>query len=227
MQNESKSCCGWFGSTIGRKQLIALTGLGLSGFLVVHMMGNMLIFKSAQAYNEYSHALTSNHLLIFAELGLLAMFLAHLIFALALSWKNMHARDFRYAMRPSGPKRTSWTQRTLWAQGLLILVFVILHLITFKYGHEYTVNYGQGEMRDLYKLVMEVFQDPMYVTWYVVALIVLALHVGHGVGSSIQTLGIHHPRYEKGIRCLSVLYAVIVIGGFISQPLYVFLIHRG
>jgi len=226
MQNESKHC-GWIQSTIGRKQLIALTGLGLSGFLVTHMLGNMLIFLGPQAYNEYSHALVSNHLLIFAEIGLVLMFLAHFVFALALSWSNNRARDFRYAMLPSGPKRTSWTQRTLWAQGLLILVFVILHLITFKYGSEYTVNYGQGEMRDLHKLVLEVFQDPRYVAWYVVALIVLAFHVAHGVGASLQTLGISHPRYAKGIKCASLLYAVVVIGGFVSQPLYVFFIHRG
>jgi succinate dehydrogenase / fumarate reductase cytochrome b subunit len=223
MQNESKSCgsCGWFGSTIGRKQTIGLTGLGLSGFLVMHMLGNMLILVGPQPYNEYSHALISNHLIYAAEAGLVLLFLAHLFLALRLSWSNMGARDGRYAILPNGAKRTSWTQRTLWAQGLLILVFVILHLATFKYGPHYTVNYGQGEMRDLHRLVIEVFHEPGYVAWYLVALVVLGFHVSHGVGSSLQTLGIHHPRYQRPICCASIGYALIVIGGFISQPLYV------
>lgn len=227
MQNHDKKQCGWMGSTIGRKQLIAITGLGLSGFLFTHMLGNMLILVGPQAYNEYANALVSNRLLIVAEVGLLAMFVGHLLFALGISWSNYRARDTRYAVRPSGPKRTSWAQRSLWAQGLLILVFLILHLITFKYGNHYSTDYGHGEIRDLHRLVVEVFQVPEYVIWYLVALLVLAFHLGHGVGSSLQTFGINHPRYEKGIRAFSILYAVVVIGGFISQPLYVFLIHRG
>lgn len=219
--------CGWLGSSIGRKQLIGLTGLGLSGFLVIHMLGNLLIIAGPQAYNEYSHKLVSNPLIYVAEVGLVAMFLGHLLFASFISIKNMRARDTRYAKMSNGAKGTSWIQRTLWPQGLLILVFVILHLITFKYGPHYTVNYGQGEIRDLHKLVIEVFQQPGFVAWYLLALLVLGLHVSHGVGSSFQTLGIHHPRYQCAIRALSLSYAVIVIGGFISQPLYVYFLYRG
>lgn len=218
---------GWLGSTVGRKQLIALTGLGLSSFVLVHMLGNLLIFAGPQAYNEYSHKLTSNPLIYAAEAGLVAMFFGHLIFALYLSWQNRQARDTRYAMLASGPKRTTWTQRSLWAQGLLILVFIILHLITFKYGPEYVANYGQGEIRDLHRLVLEIFRDPLYVVGYVLALIVLGFHLSHGVGSSLQTLGLHHPRYQKYFAGLSLGYALLVSIGFISQPIYVYIIHRG
>lgn len=229
MQNESKHCgsCGWIGSSIGRKQIIGLTGLGLSGFLFTHMLGNMLILAGAQPYNQYAHALTSNPLIYAAEVGLVLMFVAHMALAIRLSIINYCARDSRYAVLSSGAKATSWTQRTLWAQGLLILVFAISHLITMKYGAHYSVNYGQGEIRDLHKLVVEVFQQPGFVAWYLVALVVLGLHVSHGVGSALQTFGLHQPRLQKGIRCASVLYAVVVIGGFISQPIYVFFIHRG
>ncbi len=230
MQNGGgKRCgsCGWIGSLVGRKQLIAFTGLGLSGFLLTHMAGNMLILVSAQSYNEYAHALTSNPLLIVAEVGLLAMFASHLMFALWLSWINFKARDSRYAMMSSGAKGTSWTQRSLWAQGLLILAFLILHLITFKYGPHYLVNYGKGEIRDLHKLVVEVFHSPIYDLWYLVALVVLGFHLSHGVGSSFQTLGVNHPRYNPLIKGFSVFYAVMVICGFVSQPIYVYFIHRG
>ena len=227
MENRASSNFGWFCSTIGRKQMIGLTGLGLSLFVLTHMLGNLLILAGPQAYNEYSHKLTSNPLIYVAEAGLVAMFVAHLCFALYLTVKNWASRDTRYAMLPSGPKRTSWTQRSLWAQGLVILVFTVLHLITFKYGAEYSANYGQGEIRDLHRLVIEVFNQPIYVAWYIVALIVLGFHLSHGVGSSLQTLGIHHPRYQKYFRCMSLGYALIVSVGFISQPLYVYFIHRG
>ncbi len=229
MQNESKHCgsCGWIGSTIGRKQVIGLTGLGLSGFLFTHMLGNMLIIVGPQAYNQYAHALTSNPLIYAAEVGLVFMFLVHLLLAVRLSLAGLRARDSRYAVLSSGAKATSWIQRTLWPQGLLILAFAVSHLVTMKYGAHYTVNYGQGEIRDLHKLVVEVFMEPGFVIGYLVALVILGLHVSHGVSSAVQTLGVHHPRFQKGIRCTSILYAIVVIGGFISQPLYVFFIHRG
>lgn len=214
---------GWLSSTIGRKQLIGVTGLGLSGFVLTHMLGNMLILVGPQAYNEYSHKLITNPFLIVAELGLLLMFVVHLVMAVRLSWSNWQARDTRYKVASNGPKGTSFIQKSLWAQGLLILVFVILHLITFKYGTVYTVNYGAGEMRDLHRLVIETFREPLYTGWYVVAVFVLGLHLSHGFGSTFQTLGLHHVRYQSALRCLSILYAVIVAAGFISQPLYVLL----
>ena len=131
MQNVSRKL-GWWSSTIGRKQMIGVTGLGLSLFTFTHMAGNMLIFVSAEKYNRYGHALTSNEFIYVAEAGLVAMFVAHLVFALYLSVMNMRARTTRYAVFAKGPKRTTWTQRSLWAQGLLIAVFLVLHLITFK-----------------------------------------------------------------------------------------------
>ncbi len=223
--NGSVKTTGWMSSTIGRKQLVGVTGLGLSGFVLTHMLGNMLILVGPQAYNQYAHALVTNPFIYIAEAGLIAMFLAHMFIALRLSWSNWNARDFKYAMRPSGAKRTTFTQRSLWAQGLLILAFTILHLITFKYGPNYTANYGGIEMRDLHKLVIEVFQEPVYVAWYIVALIVLGFHLSHGVGSSLQTLGIHHIRYQRHFKTVSIVYALIVTVGFLSQPIYVYFLR--
>ncbi len=213
---------GWLFSTIGRKQLVAVTGLGLSVFVLVHMLGNMLILAGPQAYNEYAHKLVSNPLIYVAEAGLVGIFLVHLFLALRVTLLNYAARDSRYAVMSSGAKRTEWTQRTMWAQGLLIAVFVILHLITFKYGNYYSVNYGQGEIRDLHRLVIEVFKEPGYVAWYIVALIALGFHLKHGVASALQSIGVHHPRYRCLIKMLGVGYALVVALGFISQPIYVY-----
>ena len=124
---------GWLCSTIGRKQLIGVTGLGLSLFLLVHMAGNMLILAGPEAYNKYAHALITNPFLPIAQGGLIAMFFGHLILAIRLQILNWGARDTRYAVMSNGEKGTSMVQRSLWAQGLVILVFVILHLVTFKY----------------------------------------------------------------------------------------------
>jgi succinate dehydrogenase / fumarate reductase cytochrome b subunit len=214
-------------STIARKQVVALTGLGLCGFLLAHMAGNMLILVGPEAYNEYSYALVNNHLIYIAEIGLVALFLFHLAFATTLTLRNMGARDTRYAVMPNGDKGTDWIKRTLWPQGFVILFFVVLHLLTFKYGPEYSVTYNGIEMRDLYQLVVHTFKEPLEVVWYCAALIVLLLHVQHGFGSALQTLGVNHPRYNKAIRCASIGYGVLVIGGFLVQPLYVYFIYRG
>lgn len=225
--HSSSQRCGYLASTIGRKQIIGVTGIGLSLFVLIHMLENMLILVGARPYNEYAHWLITNPLIHEAEIILLLLFVVHLSLALALSWKNWRSRDTRYAMAANGPKRTSAVQKTLWAQGLIILVFVILHLITFKYGPYYTVNYGHGEIRDLHRLVLEVFRQPLFVAWYIVALIVLGFHLRHGVGSSFQTLGFSHPRYQPFIRCFTWAYALVVALGFITQPIYVYFIYRG
>lgn len=217
----------FFASTIGRKQLVGLTGLGLSLFVLSHMLGNMLIFVSPQLYNEYSHALISNPLIYVAEAGLVLFFGAHLIIALKLTLQNWQARSESYGVSAKGDKATSAVTKTLWAQGLLIFVFVIYHLITFKYGTYYGVNYGQGEIRDLYRLVVEVFQHPGYVIWYFICLLALGFHLSHGLSSSLQTLGLHHPKYHPMIKKMSWVYAIVVAGGFIVQPIYVFLFYKG
>lgn len=214
-------------STIGRKQLVGLTGLGLAGFVLTHMLGNLLILVGPEAYNKYSHALITNPLLIVAEAGLLLMFAGHIVLALYLAVQNKMARPTGYAVRSHGAKGTNWIMRTLWMQGLLILVFVILHLITFKYGTHYTTTYDGVEMRDLHKLIVEVFHNQTYVVWYLVALLVLGFHLSHGVKSSLQSFGIHNPRMQCGFKLASWAYAIIVTAGFIVQPLYVYFIYQG
>jgi succinate dehydrogenase / fumarate reductase cytochrome b subunit len=218
---------GFLSANIGRKYLVGISGLGLSLFVLIHMTGNLLLFVGPEAYNRYSYALVENPLLIVAELGLLAFFLSHLGLATYLAARNYAARDHRYAVASNGPKRTSITQKSLWIQGVIIVVFVVLHLITFKWGPHYDVTYNGVVMRDLYKLVVEVFQSPLYVVWYVVAVAVLLFHLSHGLGSSLQSLGLNHPHYNSMIKKISWGYALIVGIGFMLQPLYVFFFRQG
>lgn len=214
-------------STIGGKTLVGFTGLAFALFVLAHMAGNLLIFVSPKAYNMYGHALVSNPGIYLAEAGLIAVFLMHVGKSLQLTFKNSQARPQGYAMAGTGEKKTSAVQKTLWAQGILILVFVVLHLFTFKFGTVYDVTYDGETVRDLHRLVIEVFQSPVYVGGYVVCLIIMGFHINHGVASAFQTLGVNHPKYTPMIKCFSTLYALVVAGGFIAQPLYVFLVHKG
>lgn len=214
-------------STIGSKSMVGVTGLGLSVFVLAHMAGNLLIFVDPKMYNLYGHALVTNPLIYVAEAGLIALFLAHVVKALMLTLSNNQARPQKYAMASSGDKATSAVTKSMWIQGLVILVFVILHLFTFKFGNYYEVIYDGEPVRDLHRLVVEVFAQPGYVIGYVIALLALGAHLSHGVGSAFQTLGFNHPRYTPMIKKISCIYALVVAGGFIAQPLYVFFIYKG
>lgn len=213
---------GFVTSSVGKKYLMGLTGLIWAGFLLTHMIGNMLILVGPDAYNSYSYALTTNHLLLFAELGLVAALAGHVILAIALSVRNRASRPQRYAAAGSRAKGSSLNSRTMIIHGTIILVFVILHLATFKYGTSYETVVENVKMRDLHRLVIEVFQQPGYVAWYVVALLFLLAHLSHGFGSMFQSFGLLHPSYQGLIKKLSWTYAIVVVAGFLIQPLYVF-----
>jgi succinate dehydrogenase / fumarate reductase cytochrome b subunit len=203
------------------------TGLVWMGFVLTHMAGNMLILVSADLYNSYGHAIVSNKPLLYgAESVLILALVVHVITAISLTLKNKSSRSTRYAMTPNGAKGSSWASRYMAVQGSAVLAFIILHLITFKYGHEYTTTVNGVEMRDLHKLVLEVFQSPGYVAWYVVCLVLLMFHISHGAGSVFQSFGFLERKMQQGVKKFAWTYAVIVIGGFLSQPLYVFLLHK-
>lgn len=222
-----KATISYFSSTIGSKQLMGLAGLAFGLFLFTHMAANMLILFDPKSYNLYSHALVTNPLIYIAEAGLVFFFVYHAVKGIFLSIKNNSARKSRYAILPSGSKRTSWTARTMWAQGLIIVVFVVLHLITFKFGTLYDVTYDGKTVRDLHRLVLEVFAQPGYVIWYLVCLFLILLHLSHGMSSVFNTWGVRHPKYTPMIKTAGWIYAIVVVGGFVSQPLYVYFIYKG
>lgn len=214
-------------STIGRKQIMALAGLALCGFVLTHVLGNFLLFVGPEAYNTYSHKLTSNPLIYVAEAGLVAFFLAHIFLALFLTIRNKMARAQGYADSGTGDKKTSMTTKSLWWQGLVVFAFVALHIWTFKYGTYYEVQYDGVVMRDIFKLVVEVFQSPIYVAWYVFSVSLLGFHLSHGLSSSLQTLGINHPHYTPKIKLISLAYGAFVGLGFAAQPLYMMFVFKG
>ncbi len=213
---------GYFSSSVGRKQVMGITGLVWSLFVLTHMAANMLILFSAEKYNLYSHALTSNPLLIVAELGLLLTLTFHVVDGVWLTFQNRAARTQKYAMPTNGEKKARFQSKYMIFHGSLLLAFIILHLITFKYGPVYMTTINGVEMRDLHRLVLEVFRNPIYVTWYVISMIVVFFHLSHGFYSGFASLGLYHPRIAPLLSKFGYFYAFVIAAGFLSQPIYVY-----
>ena len=215
---------GFLKSSIGKKYLMGVAGLGWTLFVLVHMAGNLLIFAGPEVFNKYSHALVSNKPLLYGtEIFLCLCLFVHVTLGILLSVENKRANPEKYALLPTPEKASSFASKTMAYHGTILLFFIVYHLITFKWGPHYEIEYNGVVMRDLYRLVAEVFSSPAYVFGYVVCLILLGIHLSHGVSSVFQSFGLNHPRHTSVLKKLGLFYAVIVAVGFISQPLYVFL----
>lgn len=212
-------------SSIGKKALMALTGLALCGFLVAHLAGNLLLYKSEQSYNDYAHALHAQEvLLIFAEFGLLILFLGHLYLAWTTWCDNNAARPVGYAMKQTkmepGPMAMP-ASTVMGMTGIIVLLFILLHLIDFRF--ELRGVAPPGELP--YAKAIRLMQNPL--TWivYVVGSIVLGYHCLHGFQSAFQSLGLNHPKYTPAIKILSLIFAIVVGAGFASFPIWAIVQH--
>lgn len=215
-----------FSSSVGSKVLIAFTGLSLVLFLVAHLGGNLLFLLGPDAFNQYSHRLVSNPLIYVAEGGLLAVFVVHIIKTTWTVVSNRRARPDRYAVRAwaktKNPRsRKSLSSTTMILTGTLTLLFVVTHLITFKFGTYYETS---GGVRDLYRLQLEVFSSPVYVVFYLVSMAVILFHLWHGVSSAAQSLGVNTPRWTPRLVTLGRVLSVLIAGGFFVIPIYTFLL---
>lgn len=209
-------------SSVGRKFIVGITGLGLSGFVLVHMSGNMLMFVGPEAYNTYGHKLISNPLIEVAEAGLVVMFLVHMGLALKLALENRAARPIDTSMKASNcAKNARFGSRYMALTGMLVFAFIVLHLISFKYGTYYSVTYNGVEMRDLHRLIVEKFKSPLYSGWYLFSMAVLFVHLAHGFSASFQSLGLFSVR-ECVVKKIGWAFALLVAGGFFIQPIYGF-----
>lgn len=222
MNKKGTFMSGFFRSTVGKKYLMGITGLIWAGFVLAHMAGNLLIFVSPDAYNAYGHALTSGKFIYVAETVLILSFIVHVFSAISLTIQNRQAKESRYSVEASGAKAVTKASKMMAVQGSVVLVFIIMHILTFKFGTYYETTVDGVVMRDLHKLVIEVFQSPAYVVGYIVCLILLGFHLSHGVGSTFQSLGLLQRGMADKLKKLSYTYAVVVALGFISQPIYAF-----
>lgn len=215
-------------SSVGKKFIMALTGLAMVIFLIEHLSGNLLLFsQNPNPYNKYSHFLLSfGWLLYIAEFILIVILAFHMISAISISLGKKKARPINYAKtaNASGNSKKSIASTTMIYTGITLFVFIIIHLKTFKFGPVYLTDVDGQEMRDLHGLVWEVFRKPGYVIWYVAAMIFLGSHLWHGFWSAFQSLGISHPRYTPIIYGAGILVALVLAVGFLGIPLWIFFI---
>lgn len=215
-------CKTFLGSSVGQKFLVAISGLGLSGFVLTHMLGNLLLFVGPDAYNLYGHKLTSTPLIYVAEVGLVILFLTHVFLTVKLTRENRISRPVAPQQLPSNEvKRASFASRTMALSGLMILSFAVLHLVTFKFGTYYETTVDGVPMRDLYRLVAEEFKKEWYTGFYLICMIILFTHLSHGFTAAFQSLGLQSSR-NKILRKAGFVFAVLVGGGFFIQPLYMY-----
>lgn len=204
----------YFRSSIGRKHLVAITGLLLCGFLVGHLAGNLLLLVGPDAFNIYAHKLISLGALLYViEGGLALVFVVHLYLAVRLNIENKQSGG-KYAMKKWTGRGTNFMSASMPYTGLVLLVFIILHLMNLKFGTNYPTEVAGVQMRDLYRTTIEYFQNPMNVAWYVFSMACAGLHTAHGFASAFQSLGLNFPKYYPKIKIISYLYAAVIAGGF-------------
>ncbi len=220
-----------FGSSVAMKYFMALTGLGWILFVIAHLIGNLLLLSPNQdAFNRYSHTLVGlGFPLIAAEIVLLVGLLVHVFAAIVVTYDNWQARWNGYAVyesRGKPSKKTISSSTMIWT-GLILLVFIPLHVYQFKYGpgiqQGYVVTLDGEQVRDLRRLVVETFSNTWYVAGYVAAMAVLGFHLRHGFWSAFQSLGLYHPRLTPVAYGLGVVVGLTLAVGFIFIPIWVYL----
>jgi succinate dehydrogenase / fumarate reductase cytochrome b subunit len=203
-----------FYTTVGRKLVMALTGLFLFTFLLEHLYGNLLLYKidEGRAFNEYSETLTGNIIIRTVEYALFAGFIIHIVDALFLTYSNRKARPVGYAINHRA-QNSSWFSRNMGLTGTIILVFLIIHLRTFFFPH----RFGAPETSMAYD-VAAAFQSNWYSALYLVSMVLLGAHLNHGLQSALQTLGINNLKYKKSIKATGSILSLIIMTGFASFP---------
>jgi succinate dehydrogenase / fumarate reductase cytochrome b subunit len=212
-----------FSSSVGTKLLIGLTGAALFVYMLLHLVGNAIIFFGQHAFNEYSHQLISNPLIIPIEIGLLLVFLLHIYKTVTMWTRNKAARPVGYQKKELAghTSRKSFASSTMIASGLIIAFFVMIHVKQFKFGTFYLAA-GSESVRDLYRTEIEVFQNPLWVVFYVIGTLIVGLHLRHGIASAFQSLGLDHPRYTKRLVLSGIALAVVIGGGLAVIPVWVY-----
>ncbi|NJM98568.1 MAG: succinate dehydrogenase [Phormidesmis sp. RL_2_1] len=209
-----------FQSSIGKKLLTGLTGLGLVTFVVIHLLGNLTLFFSAEAYNQLAYVIERLGPLTYAfELGLAAIALLHATIGITIYLGKRRARPIGYSQYASAgePSRQTLSSRTMIISGLVLGIFLIVHLATFKFGTYYALP-GSGH-RDLARLVFETFHNPLHTAAYVGVLGLLGLHLRHGLWSALQSVGLETRPVVYGAS--AVLGGAIALG-FIGLPLAIY-----
>ncbi len=207
----------WYKTSVGKKVAMGLTGAFLYTFLIAHLSGNLLLLKDdgGAAFNAYAHFMSTNGFIRILEIGLLAGFLLHIYYAVILTQKNIAARPQRYVYnRPEA--NSTWFSRNMALTGSLILFLLLAHLAHFFVPH----RLGLTE-ESMYETARKSFENPVYVVLYIVAIVILMLHLAHGAHSFFQSLGLKvNKRQGNTINNVMTALSIIICVGFCYIPLH-------
>jgi succinate dehydrogenase / fumarate reductase cytochrome b subunit len=214
-------------SSIGKKQIIAVTGLLLILYIVIHLAGNCLIFWGPRMFNAYANALHGlRPFLYVVEIGLALVFIVHIYFTYLIVLENLKARGghTRYAVSESAGERSLAT-RLMPYTGTFLFTFIVWHLLDFTFINHVGPRgiMPTGINLGLYGVIYNSFVNPVHSGLYILAMGCLGFHLSHGVQSMVQTFGYNHPRYTPVIRLLGVLFGISITIGYSLIPVFVML----
>ena len=209
----------FYGSMVGKKAVMGLTGLIWIGFVILHSLGNLLVFRGSAAINSYSHFLKSTGELLWALRAVLFVaVILHVGAAIQLTRQNRAARPIGYTKREAQVATIS--SRTMRWGGALILVFLVVHILHFTTGNIRPA--GVFSREDVYANVVTSFSIWWVALFYVVAMIALGLHLFHGAWSSVRSIGVSPASPQPLLRRISLVIAVFVWAAFTAVPVAVF-----
>lgn len=215
-------------TSVVRKLLNGVTGFGLFVFVVAHLVGNLTLYLGSDAFNAYGRFLEElghGAAIVLMEIGLVAFFAVHIATGASIWLKKRATRPVGYAVSASagGPSRKTLSSRSMLLSGVFLLVYVVLHVWHIKIGTTYTTMVHGEPARDLYRRVVEEFNDPAIVAAYVLSMLFLGLHLRHGAWSMLQTLGATNKRLIPVLYGGAAVVAAVLALGFLALPIWVYL----
>lgn len=210
--------------SISSKVFMAIAGLFLMSFLMVHLFINLLMLLSdgGVLFGKAVHFMTYNPAIKIFEYVLFAGFVIHMIIGVIIFIRNYLVRPIKYAVSPRS--KTSFFSKYMIHTGVVIFGFLILHFMHFffiKIGWVSVPEYASGK-HDFYTMAMHLFSIPLYSIIYIICFLLLGFHLNHALQSAFQTLGLNHPKYTPFVKVVSGLYAIIMTLGFTSIPVYIY-----
>ena len=225
ISSDRSKLASFYTSPIGKKIITGITGLGLSLFVLFHLVGNLTLFAGSQAYNQFAHFLESLGILLYGvEFILLGLAIFHVVIGTTIRLNTLKARPAGYEQLKSAgsPSKQSISSRSMLITGAILLGFLVLHLSTFKFGAYYSTVIDGVEMRDLSSLVIEKFRNPIYAFGYAGVMVMLGFHLRHGIWSAWQSIGVLDSKISPGVYAIALILAFLVAIGFIALPLSVY-----
>jgi len=204
---------GFLSSSVGRKVAMSLSGLFLITFLLVHLGVNLTLFVGKDTFNGASHFMATNPVIQVMQYVLAAGFIFHIAMGIWLELKNRASRPIKYA-KNNAAANSGWASRNMIYTGILVLMFIILHL------KDFFVKIKFGQVHDDYELVTQLFKNPIYVIIYVIAFLLLGIHLSHGFQSAFTSIGARAPKYLKCVKNLGMTFSYFIALGFSVIAVY-------